>query len=35
MLGINLVKTHPENIAGEDEKLVDDLNYNGYEFSMR
>ena len=32
---INLVKAHPERITKEYKKLVNDLDYNGNEFSVR
>ena len=32
---INPVKTHPERNTREDEKLVNNLNYDGVEFSVR
>ena len=31
---INPVKTHPERITQKDKKLVNDLNYDGIEFSV-
>ena len=32
---INPVKIHPERIIREDKKLVNSLNYDGIEFSVR
>ena len=32
---INLVKIHPERITEEDEKLVNDLDYDGIKFPVQ
>ena len=31
---LNLIKTHPERIAKEDKKIINDLNYEGIEFPV-
>ena len=31
---INLVKIHPERITQKDKEFLNDLNYNGIEFSV-
>ena len=32
---VNLVKIHPERITREDEKLINNLNYDGIEFPVQ